>query len=301
MARPLFGKGAKGALIVDLQNGLVREGLALGVDGDFGRRTQDAVRAYQTSRGAAQTGVVDTDEWTLLTGKPVPPLFERCLQVTAAFEGHNYTVAAGNWDDAWLTWGVIGFTMKFGRVQEIVRAVAASAPQCVQDAFGANASVLLETMSATNEEQKEWAQSISAAGGRTLVEPWQSAFAAFGGFPEVQAAQRACARERYFNPALAAAGSLGLTTELGVALCFDIHVQNGSIAKAVRDALPVLGPADQRARREAIANGVADNSKPEFRENVRRRKLAIATGAGTANGVSVVLANWGLDDVAAVV
>ena len=301
MARPLFGKGAKGALIVDLQNGLVREGLALGVDGDFGRRTQDAVRAYQTSRGAAQTGVVDTDEWTLLTGKPVPPLFERCLQVTAAFEGHDYTVAAGNWDDAWLTWGVIGFTMKFGRVQEIVRAVAASAPQCVQDAFGANASVLLETMSATNEEQTEGAQSISAAGGRTLVEPWQSAFAAFGGFPEVQAAQRACARERYFNPALAAAGSLGLTTELGVALCFDIHVQNGSVAKAVRDALPVLGPADQRARREAIANGVADNSKLEFRENVRRRKLAIATGAGTANGVSVVLANWGLDDVAAVV
>ena len=120
-----------------------------------------------------------------LTGTPVPPLFERCLQVTAAFEGHSYTVAAGNWDDAWLTWGVIGFTMKFGRVQEIVRAVAASAPQCVQ-----------------------------------------------------------CAGA-YF--------------------------------------------------------GVADNSKPESRENVRRRKLALATGAGTANGVNVVLADWGLDDVAAVV
>jgi hypothetical protein len=34
---------------------------------------------------------------------------------------------------------------------------------------------------------------------------------------------------------------------------------------------------------------------------VRSRKLAIATGAGVANGVNVVLANWGLDDVAAMV
>jgi peptidoglycan hydrolase-like protein with peptidoglycan-binding domain len=288
-------------LVVELQNGLIRDGQTLKADGDFGQRTQDAVRVYQARHGAVQTGAVDTDEWTLITGKPVPSLFERCLQLTAAFEGHNYTVAAGNWDKAWLTWGIVGFTMKFGRVQEIVRAVAASAPQCVQSAFGANAAALLAAMSGTEASQKAWALSISAPGGHKLIEPWHSAFATFGGFPEVQAAQRTCAEQKYFTPAIGTAGSLGLTTELGIALCFDIHVQNGSVAKAVRDALPVLQPGRERARREALANGVADNAVAEFRENVRSRKLAIATGAGTANGVQVVLTNWGLDDVAAVV
>jgi peptidoglycan hydrolase-like protein with peptidoglycan-binding domain len=303
MARTLFGRGARGGLIVDLQTGLMARGLPLAkADGDFGARTETAVRAYQAQVGAAETGVVNTDEWVALTGKPVPTLAERCLQITSAFEGHGYTKAAGNWDGAWLTWGLIGFTMKFGRVQEIIRAVERGAPQCIQAAFGADAPALLQGIGGTEAGQQAWASSISAPGGHKLLEPWQTAFARFGEFPEVQAAQRQCALDNYFTPAVRAATSLGLTTELGIALLFDIHVQNGGVAKKVREALPPLGSGQtERSRRELIANGVADNSLPEFRENVRRRKLAFATGAGMANGVNVVLASWGLEDVTATV
>jgi hypothetical protein len=304
MARALFARGAKGSLIAELQTGLIREGIPLArIDGDFGQRTHDGVRAFQGRSGVAPTGIVDTDAWVTITGKPVPTLFERCLQITAAFEGHDYTVAAGNWDNAWLTWGVIGFTLKSGRVAEIVQAVAEAAPQCIRTAFGANADTLLDVIDGTPAQKLAWADSISAPPkGHRLIEPWQSAFARFGEFPEVQAVQRACASEMYFLPAVQTAGALGLTTELGIALCFDIHVQNGGVARSVRQGLPpIVAGQPELPRREAIANGVADNAIERFRENVRKRKLAIATGAGEANGVPVVLANWGLDDVTAVV
>lgn len=303
MSRTLFGRGGKGALIEDLQRGLVGNGIPLAnVDGDFGAKTEDAVRAFQARAGAPQTGSVNVDEWTALTGKPPPPLAERCLQVTAAFEGHNYTLAAGNWDEAWLTWGIIGFTMKSGRVQDIVRAVDADAPQRVTDAFGANAAVLRGIVTGTVAGQKAWALSVSSADGRRLVEPWHSAFARFGTFAEVQAAQQQSALDNYFTPALHTASTLGLSTELGIALCFDIHVQNGGVSHAVRDELSPLVPgAPERLRREEIANAVADHSRQKFRDNVRRRKLAFATGAGVANGVSAVLVNWGLAEVPAAV
>lgn len=52
----------------------------------------------------------------------------------------------------------------------------------------------------------------------------------------------------------------------------------------------------------AVAASAPRCVRDAFGVNARvRRKLAIATGAGTANGVTVVLTNWGLDDVAAVV
>jgi peptidoglycan hydrolase-like protein with peptidoglycan-binding domain len=301
--RTLFGRGARGALIQDLQRVLVSHGIPLAnIDGDFGGHTETAVRDFQSGSGGPATGTVSVDEWTALTGQPLPSLADRCLQVTSAFEGHDYTLAAGNWDGAWLTWGIIGFTLKAGRVQAIVRAVDLAAPGRVTLAFGPNAAALRDIVRGTSIAQKVWAIGISSSDGRRLVEPWQTAFARFGAFPEVQAAQRKSAFDDYFMPAVHTASALGLTSELGIALCFDIHVQNGGVSTAVRGSLPPLVPgAPERIRREAIANAVADHSAEKFRENVRKRKLAIATGAGVANGIDVVLANWGLAEVPAVV
>jgi len=303
MSRTLFGRGAHGALIEDLQRGLVGTGIPLEkVDGNFGSKTEQAIRAFQARSGSPQTGSVDVDEWTALTGKPLPPLAERCLQITAAFEGHDYTLAAGNWDGAWLTWGIIGFTMAAGRIQAIFSAVDAAAPHCIPDAFGPDATVIREIMRETKAEQRRWAVGLGSDDGHRLIEPWQSAFAQFGGFTEVQAAQRQSAFDDYFTPALRTASELGVTTELGISLCFDIHVQNGGVSQAARDDLPPVDLAQpERVRRIAIANAVADHSRVRFRENVRSRKLAIATGAGVANGVQVVASDWGVAEVPAAV
>jgi len=48
--------------------------------------------------------------------------------------------------------------------------------------------------------------------------------------------------------------------------------------------------------RKIIAKVVAENSNPRFIEDVRRRKLTIATGAGTVHGSEFDLKTWGLDE-----
>lgn len=303
MARVLFGRGARGSLIADLQTALAAKGFdPKGVDGLYFGDTEAAVRAFQQAHGSAITAAVSDEDWMAVTGQPVPSLFSRCLQLTAAFEGHHYTRAAGNFDGALITWGIIGFTLRHGNLQRVIRGVRERAPHRIVEAFGADASTLLEMMSASPHRQEVWAGSISDEDGGRLIEPWQSHFARFGAFPEVQDEQRAVARTNYFDPALASATELGLTTELGMALAFDVHVQNGGFKPAVRALLPPRAAAGpERPLREAIAHAVAEHSKAKWRENVRRRKLAIATGSGTANGITVVLANWGLDEVDAVV
>ena len=116
----------------------------------------------------------------------------------------------------------------------------------------------------------------------------------------MKAEQLKLGEQNYFVPALATAKRFGLKSELGVALAFDIHVQNGGVKKAaaarIREKLPV---ADELELRRLVANVVADNASARFREDVRARKLTIANGQGQVHGSSFVLRNWGLDDVTA--
>jgi len=131
-----------------------------------------------------------------------------------------------------------------------------------------------------------------------VVEPWRSAFARFGSEDLVQASQLARARDDYFASAARTAERIGLTTELGVALCFDVHVQNGGVKKEALEAIeaertPETGQQDLRI---LVAEAVADNAAPTWRNDVRTRKLAIATGAGAVHGEHLVLESWGLGE-----
>ena len=293
MSRLLFGRGAKGSLIAELQSGLLRRGFdPQTIDGVFGRNTVRAVEAFQRDVGAPVTGSVSDDEWVRLTDRGVPSIEARALQVTAAFEGHGFTLVQGNWDDAWLTWGIIGFTLKHGEIQRIVGSVQNRAPQRIDDAFGTDAAELLRIINARPHEQEAWANSISR--GARVIEPWRSAFARFGSFPEVQEAQYARAHDAYFVPAAATARRLQLVTERGVALCFDAHVQNGGVKQAVEDALAAMAAAPELERLEALATGVANTARPEFRQDVLARKMTLARGEGIVHGRSVFLANWGI-------
>ena len=101
------------------------------------------------------------------------------------------------------------------------------------------------------------------------------------------------------QPAAATANALGLTSELGRALAFDIHVQNGGIKLSARKeidaALEETIITTEEELRVIIANAVADASA-SFKEDVRARKLTIASGTGKVHGELFVLANWGLDE-----
>lgn len=301
MARTLFGRGARGVLVQRAQQRLQELRMPLdSADGLFGGNTESALKQFQKLNGFPVTGNIDFDLWPRLTGDALPSVEERALQLTAAIEGHGYTLAVGNFDGAGLTWGIIGFTLMAGQVQAILDTVATEHPGMIRATFVDLTRDLERLRKQSVAQQTAFFDAISIPPGKhRLADPWRIAFERLGGMPEVQEIQRRFAFKRYMDPAKKTFKQLGLTTELGLALCFDIHVQNGSIKPAAMAAIKASGARSEPALRSAIANAVADQSLPQFREDVRSRKLAIATGAGTVHGMKLSLADWGLADVAA--
>lgn len=297
-----LARGSFGELVAILQSGLARLGhYTRTVDGDFGGGTETAVESFQTDRGSRVTGRADPDTWQAATGLPWPELFDRCLQLTARFEGTGYKLIIGNFDGAGLTWGIIGFTLKHGELQAIVNEVAARAPHVLNAAFGPRASELLELFHpSSGADLMAWADSVSTgARKQSVADPWRQGFAALGGEPLVQEIQRRRAREKYFEKALTTSARLGIASERDIMLCFDIHVQNGSVKRADETTYRQTiarpkGPKTARARRELLATLVADSASKRFRDDVFSRKNAIATGEGIVHGALYRLDNWGL-------
>jgi hypothetical protein len=116
----------------------------------------------------------------------------------------------------------------------------------------------------------------------------------------VQDVQKQIAFKKYFQPAVATAKRLGLRSELGLALCFDIAVQNGGIKpvanKRIQQQIAQQPAQAELDLRKLVANAVADAARARFQEDVRARKLTIATGQGRVHGHQYVLAQWGLGE-----
>jgi Putative peptidoglycan binding domain len=303
MSRPLFARGAKGHLIGRLQQALSGGGFYTGrVDGDFGGGTERAVTQFQQTNDLPATGRVDDVAWSRALHSDIPALFERCLQITTRMEGHGFTMVAGDFDGAGLTWGIIGFTLKHGELAAIMREVFAANPAVVQRSFGDRSDELMRMMVADWEAQHAWARSISTGPRMAgVAEPWRSAFARFGSEEIVQASQLRRAREDYFAPALVSAHRVGLATELGVALCFDVHVQNGGIKKAAMATIETgrKTKRSEKALRTLVAEAVAAQSSAKYRNDVLARKRAIASGEGDVHGEHLRFADWGLGEYAA--
>ena len=293
-ARILLGANAFGELVKAIQRALIQNGCALHADGVYGEATCGAVKAFQSRNSLTLSGTIEESTWTALMRCPFPSAAERCLYLTAAFEGHGFELAMGDFDGAMLTWGIVGFTMKSGHVQKIVQAINNTQPGLVQKAFASQQDELLQLMCAPSEYQRKWCTAHTLSNGG-LAEPWRTMFAEFGKIPEVQAEQIRQVRLDYLEPAIRTARKLRFTSELGLALCFDIHVQNGglrakvwsSIARQVRDG---MSEADLR---RLVTDAVADSSG-RWRDDVRARKLTIALGEGTVHAHHYVLENWGL-------
>jgi hypothetical protein len=304
MTRLLFGPGAHGESVRIIQQKLTAAGFDTnGIDASYGHGTITAVEAFQTKHSLPVTGNTDEATWALLTGNaPIPSLRERCLGLTSTFEGHGYTLAEGNFDGAGVTWGIIGFTLKGGELTQIVNAAYASDPALVRNCFGDCTDTLLKILAEPQDQQLAWSSSVSSGASKgNLAEPYKSGFRKLGESSLGQQLQQQRVDADYYHPALATAKAYGLTTELGVALAFDIHVQDGGInhivgAKVRSQMTPGMAEKDIRV---LIANGIADHALPVWREDVRTRKLTVATGEGTVHGVHYLLKNWGLDEVPA--
>ena len=310
MARVLLRKSqlgnlfVRGELVRVLQVNLVNQGFTVGarIDGIFGNDTEKAVKTWQASKNQQVDGIVTFDSWQQVTNLPTPTLPERALQLTADFEGTGFGKIVGNFDGAWLTWGIIGFTLKHGELSKLILRIQNQHPDLLKDAFGTLLDELLDVM--TNPgKQEAFANSISLGQNKYKVDDkWAACFQKLGEQTKVQQFQLERVRE-YWNRGAADAAKFSLVSELGRSLCFDIAVQNGGIdtseENSIRERLKQSPTTNERDVRLIVADVIAEHSNPKYADDVRQRKRTIATGAGTVHGSNYTLGDWGLSDVVA--
>jgi hypothetical protein len=297
-------RAVRGGIVIDLQLALARGGHLASVDGVYARQTAQAMRQWQGGKGFAATGCVDDLTWQGLTNSQSPPLFCRCLALTAAFEGHGYTLAVGNFDGAYLTFGIIGFTLKHGNFGKVIEAIEDRHPALLAETMGNDkAKEILDIVAAPAARQKAFADSITLSPSSGLLRAdWKDAFEILGNRKEVRAIQDEVARKVYWTRGVADMKAFGNPTEIDAALFFDTAVQNGGVdpakAKAIKTALAVLPKkAGNRDRLAAIAGAIASGSNPKYREDVLSRRLTIARGEGIVHGAGYRIGVWGIDDV----
>jgi len=308
MARTYFRRadrgyrGVRGELIRRLQEQLTASGHdTQGLDGIYGQDTEAALRGFQEARGIAASGQVDATTWQALTGADAPGLFDCCLQITADFEGHGFGKAAGDFDGAGVTWGIIGFNLKSGTLSNILGEIDGRSRTLIDEAFGGLAGELRSVLQRPRSDQIAWGRSTSEGADRRRIRAdWDGAFRRLGEHSEVKEIQLSHTRP-YWQRAMADASRFDLTAELGLALCFDIAVQNGGIdavrhESEIRVRLQAEGTVPERRVREVIGEVIARRSN--FPDAVRRRKITLATGEGEVNQARYSTATWGLDDVA---
>lgn len=293
----------KGSIVLKVQRALRDAGHSPGkIDGDFGRGTEKAVRAYQTAQALPVSGTVDLTTWQALTGQAAPPtIYERALSITASFEGHGYTLAVGNFDGALLTWGIIGYTLGGGNLQKLIKRIDTLDPSAVEDAFGSLTEEWRDILAAPKAKQTQWANAISLPPNKYRLKPeWADAFHRLGQAPLAQQAQNELAQEIYWAKAQSIVKEFHLTGELGACLAFDIAVQNGSVDSADRKHLKALqaqsGPLTGEAHRMQVAEAIARGSKRQYQDVVRGRKMTMATGRGQVNKSNYNLLDWGVAD-----
>jgi Putative peptidoglycan binding domain len=300
-----FRLGAAGDEVRRIQAALQARQLYSGpVDGVFGGGTEAAVRAFQGQSGLSPDGILGAATWAALfpnAAAPVPvvannPLEQRCLALTGSFETglpppDCFGGIAGDFDKMGLSFGALQWNLGQGTLQPLLRDFEHANPGVIDSIFGDYAAELRAVLAAPKDDQLQWARSIQNA-RFAIAEPWHGYFKTLGRHPLfIQAETAAAAAVTQRGRTLCV--QLHLSSQRALALAFDVVTQDGGISdlvrsgidRAVRGLSSQLGAqAGEEARLKIIADGVADSANPKWREDVRKRKLTIATGTGTVHG-----------------
>jgi hypothetical protein len=296
-------RAPRGGPIIDLQKGLALRGdFPLSLDGIFASQTVQALKLWQTKSGMSPSGAVDTLSWIGLTGTDMPRLFRRCLSLTAAFEGHGYTLAVGNFDGAGITWGIIGFTLVTGDLGKVLKMINARSPQTMLTAFGFALDEVMSILDAPEAQKIAWADRVSLGASKAgLRADIKDAFEQLGNQQVAREVQDRVARDHYWQRAVSDTAEFGKPTELDAAIFFDTAVQSGGVnatkAVEIKAVLAAASPKiSTRDRLVLMAPALATGVKQAYIEDVVSRRKTIASGRGTVHGAQYDVSCWGLDD-----
>lgn len=304
--------GASGAAVDQVQQALKERGLYQGpLDGDYGGGTQAAVRAFQKTAGLTTDGNVDQATWSALVGDQAPAsspvsaegLDFRCLALTGAFETGTATPGcfcglSGDFDGQGISFGVLQWNLGQGSLQPLLRDMIAEHEDLTRNLFAEHFDALHELMKlggdgAGRADALEFSRSIQHPVTHQVYEPWRGYAKSLGRTREFQQIQVRYAQQAY-RQALALCDEYAVWSERAVALMFDIVTQNGSIKPVTRAqiqgdirALPAgLDDSEREVRMlKIVANRRAEAASPQWVDDVRRRKLCIASGEGVVHGI----------------
>lgn len=282
------------------------------IDGIFGGSVESGVKQYQKQHGLEPDGNVGPETWSALfpgTSQPVSaleqcPLAERCLALSGAFETTSgfpecFAGLTGNFDGEGISFGVLQWNIGQGTLQPLFSQMLQNHPEVMTDIFQENLPSFSNMLSLTRQQQLAWWIAIQSPDKADLFEPWRGYLLALGGTSPFQQIQMDHSKAIY-SDALLLAGEYDLHTERGLALMFDICVQNGGIGPGAKEQIAAdFASSPQSAdllegevsKLRIIANRVAESSRQQYVEDVRTRKLAIANGVGTVHGMTYDLAS----------
>lgn len=302
--------GSSGDSVSKLQQALKDQALYQGpIDGDFGGGTQAAVRAFQKSAAIDADGKVGEQTWNMLVGgaPPAPIGAEdlpfRCLALTGSFETGTsspgcFCGLSGDFDGQGISFGVLQWNLGQGSLQPLLKDMITEHPALTRDLFAEHFDALYEVMNLTNDsagrsEALEFSRSIQHPVTHQVYEPWRGYAKSLGRTKEFQEIQVKYAQKAY-DSALDLCKQYSVWSERAVALMFDIVTQNGGIKSVTRaqilgdvGTLPAgLGEEDREVRiLKIVANRRAEAARPQWIDDVRRRKLCIASGEGVVHGI----------------
>jgi len=308
---PVYKLGSKGEEVRKIQEKLQSLGMYLGpLDGDFGGGTEGAVKLFQEREGLEVDGVVGSLTWIKLVGGGMPrpsivyqSLDYRCLSLTGSYETGAgipdcFAGVSGDFDGQGISFGVLQWNFGQGSLQPLLKRMFSEHPEISRAIFHDRFDLIRSKLHGAKSELMSFARSIQHPIKHFLYEPWRGMFKSLGRTGEFQRIEVSSANSLYLA-ALQLCADYGLWSERGVALMFDILVQNGSISSVVKGQIIAdfqtvsAGVEDELevARMRVVAKRRADAAKVRWREDVLARKLCIANGTGTVHGIPYDLAD----------
>jgi len=302
----IYQLGSKGPEVLRIQKELKARELYLGdLDGIFGGGSEGAVKRFQKSLGQEATGIVDSKTWQALFDGAMPPepaicketLAYRCLALTGSIETGMpipdcFAGISGDFDGQGLSFGALQWNLGQGSLQPLFMEMAQRHPDLLEDVFQNLYPKFKKILSSSKKDQLIWVRSIQDPQRFVLDEPWQGIFKTLGRLKEFQNIEVRHAGNLFYE-AQKLREEYGLWSQRAQALMFDIKVQNGSISAPVKKQIMTdfkqLSTALKQDKLEEqqliiIAKRRAQASDPRWVEDVRKRKLVIALGAGHIHG-----------------
>jgi len=266
--------------------------------GRFGPRTAQAVRTFQRTSGLAETGAVDGPTLRALAQRPareprasrpylalvLDVLFAglpRLMSITSEFEGAGrFAAFNANSDRAGLSFGLIQWAQRPGRLHELLQAFAARRRDAFLRVLAGGDEALADALLRHTARPSG---GVNAATGVTtdprfdlVAEPWAGRFAAAGRDRDLQRVQVDTAVEAFDRSLTAIAQFAGgrVRSERGVAFLLDLANQHGDAgARGIFNRVQRPGMAEAELLAAMAKESVA-RVRAQFGEGAETRSTA---------------------------